>query len=389
MDNLNEQNFLNTNNSGQQTQGYIPAGGYGTGNASPAANTGYYQNGAYAPYNYGYGCPPQMNPYEVSPAEKRALKNQQFGAFIEVFIHSILSGILAMIFVEIAFLFGYSFVYNDDNIVRMDSIYNLIASLPSVIVCIGIFIFEKCSRREKMRDYFPSEKVTFPFVIGMVGMVMLAYALAMFTSSAVTNLMFELGVSPVAEEYLTDTVYTWDSLAAEFFTSVIAAPIAEELLYRGVILRRFSNISQRFGIIMSSVFFGLMHGNLNQSILGFCLGLVLGYAVVKTGSLAVSILGHMTVNLFAVSYTFAEAFIGEEGADIYWTALMIGCLVIGLVTLVILLSKGRIRLPEYNEYHKKRTFPIMFRCVSFYLLAAYLIFEIISVMGPVTDKLLE
>ena len=44
--------------------------------------------------------------------------------------------------------------------------------------------------------------------------------------------------------------------------SVILAPIFEEILFRGFVLKNLSRFNVRFGIIMSAILFGLFHGNL-------------------------------------------------------------------------------------------------------------------------------
>lgn len=74
---------------------------------------------------------------------------------------------------------------------------------------------------------------------------------------------------------------------------VVLAPIFEEALFRGVILRGFlKNYGAAKSIIISAVLFGILHMNPIQSVTASFLGLALGWIFVKTGSLWACILFH-------------------------------------------------------------------------------------------------
>ena len=60
----------------------------------------------------------------------------------------------------------------------------------------------------------------------------------------------------------------------------LVAPVVEELLFRGAVLRSFQPFGKRFAIVFSALLFGLFHGNLVQIPFAFLVGLVLGYVAV-------------------------------------------------------------------------------------------------------------
>ena len=68
-----------------------------------------------------------------------------------------------------------------------------------------------------------------------------------------------------------------------FLYSALFAPIAEELLFRGYILRTLRPYGKRFAIFASAVLFGLFHGNLVQTPYAILVGLLLGYVTVEYG----------------------------------------------------------------------------------------------------------
>lgn len=83
-----------------------------------------------------------------------------------------------------------------------------------------------------------------------------------------------------------------------FFLMVIAAPILEELIFRGIILdgllKKYSPIKS---ILISSLLFGLVHLNPWQFVSGLIIGIFSGWVYYRTRSLSFSIIIHASANL--------------------------------------------------------------------------------------------
>ncbi len=87
--------------------------------------------------------------------------------------------------------------------------------------------------------------------------------------------------------------------------AVIIAPITEEVVFRGLILRGFLGRWQpRTAIIASATLFALMHFNPAQTPVALGLGLVLGWIYVRTRSLGLCILGHAVNNSASYPLSF-------------------------------------------------------------------------------------
>ena len=85
-----------------------------------------------------------------------------------------------------------------------------------------------------------------------------------------------------------------------FFTLVIAAPLLEEAIFRGVILDGLlKKYSPQRSIVISSLLFGIAHLNPWQFVGAFLFGLFMGWVYYKTRSLLPSILMHAANNLLA------------------------------------------------------------------------------------------
>lgn len=81
----------------------------------------------------------------------------------------------------------------------------------------------------------------------------------------------------------------------------VAPAICEELAFRGFILSGFRHIGNKWtAIALSAAFFGVTHGLLQQSIMAFLAGMVIGYVAVKTGSLLPAIAYHFTHNALSM-----------------------------------------------------------------------------------------
>ena len=84
----------------------------------------------------------------------------------------------------------------------------------------------------------------------------------------------------------------------------VLVPIAEEMVFRGAILRTLLNLCGhrwRWGaIVLSALLFGLAHGNMAQLLTATLLGCLLGWLYYRSGSIAPGIVFHMVNNSVAV-----------------------------------------------------------------------------------------
>lgn len=102
-----------------------------------------------------------------------------------------------------------------------------------------------------------------------------------------------------------DSVAGWGSLLPVFIGLVIAAPIAEELVFRGFIYQGLrKKLSLWPAAVISSLLFALVHGQFNVGITVFIMALGACWLIEKTGSIYSSILLHMLKNLIAFSLVF-------------------------------------------------------------------------------------
>jgi membrane protease YdiL (CAAX protease family) len=124
-----------------------------------------------------------------------------------------------------------------------------------------------------------------------------------------------------------------------FISIVIAAPIFEELIFRGVmldgLLKRYSPIKS---ILISSFLFGLIHLNPWQFIGAFAIGVLAGWVYYKTRKLTNAIIIHMANNGFAfLSVYFSDStnFANESLTESYGSILSFVYITIGAIAISI------------------------------------------------------
>jgi membrane protease YdiL (CAAX protease family) len=94
---------------------------------------------------------------------------------------------------------------------------------------------------------------------------------------------------------------TWWAGVSALIVLVIVAPVTEELLFRGWLMRDLAaRYGPRAGLISSSVLFGFAHLEPMAIVYATCAGLVLGAIAMKTNSTLGSIATHAGVNALPI-----------------------------------------------------------------------------------------
>ncbi|HUG10835.1 MAG TPA: CPBP family intramembrane glutamic endopeptidase [Opitutaceae bacterium] len=85
-----------------------------------------------------------------------------------------------------------------------------------------------------------------------------------------------------------------------FVLVVIIAPVTEEYLFRGMLLRGLlAHHRKALAVLYSAILFGVMHANLLQFQIGLALGMVFGWWFARTHSTGPGLVGHAIFNAIA------------------------------------------------------------------------------------------
>jgi membrane protease YdiL (CAAX protease family) len=122
-----------------------------------------------------------------------------------------------------------------------------------------------------------------------------------------------------------------------YFISVVIAPaFLEEAVFRGVMLQSLRRFGDGFAVVCSSILFALLHGNLLQSPYPLLLGLLIGYFVVRTGSVWAGVAIHFANNLLALVLEYLYVALEYQVYDIFSTVFLFGSVALAAAGLVYL-----------------------------------------------------
>lgn len=160
--------------------------------------------------------------------------------------------------------------------------------IPIFLICLHYFSKPKAAPTEKHSLSFIQIVRTFILILGTMYAfnlisLFIVRILSMLKKSTITNPL--------------ETVISESNPFMFFIVACIIAPVAEELLFRFIPYSRLVPIiGERGYLIISSVFFGIFHGNFSQIFYAFAAGWLLGLVYLKTGNIKYSILFHIAAN---------------------------------------------------------------------------------------------
>lgn len=99
------------------------------------------------------------------------------------------------------------------------------------------------------------------------------------------------------QKAMKDLFFTEGKLLSQVFLVVIVAPVTEELLFRGLILRGLlSRYRPLVATVLTALLFAALHVNPWQFLSAFFLGIVLAWFYLRAGSVLVCVIGHAVAN---------------------------------------------------------------------------------------------
>lgn len=149
-------------------------------------------------------------------------------------------------------------------------------------------------------------------------------------------LMINMAFTSEGYEAVSSAYYS-ASIPVQFICLGIIIPITEELMFRGVLFRRFREQGNFLNAaVWSALIFGLTHGNVVQLIYTGTLGVLLAYVYEKFRSLKAPVLLHITVNLLSLAVTDTNVLTWLMSAPIRIAAAVIICAFIGSSMFVLI-----------------------------------------------------
>lgn len=155
-------------------------------------------------------------------------------------------------------------------------------------------------------------------------------------------LMKVLPQTPEWFEQIMNSILKNSPLWVTLISVSIFAPLFEEWLCRGIVLRGLlTKMNPAWAIIISAAFFAVLHMNPWQALPAFILGLLFGYVYYKTGSLKLTMLMHFTNNTMSAIFSKipqfeeAETFMDVMSPWAYAAVFALSVIILAAVLLIL------------------------------------------------------
>lgn len=166
-----------------------------------------------------------------------------------------------------------------------------------------LFLFSKDRKREREQNIVVNKKAP-----GSKYILLFVLGLAVCIGGTCLATMANLAMASEAYQETSKAFYSAGFVVQVLCLGIIV-PIAEELMYRGVLYKRVRENGGFWRAALSStLLFAMSHGNLVQLLYAFGLGLLLAYAYEKYGSLKAPVCLHVTANMISLILTEVGVF---------------------------------------------------------------------------------
>lgn len=212
-----------------------------------------------------------------------------------------------------------------DAVAEETMLLTLIGAVIALPVIYFVFYDKKEGKCEKKRAYL------WVILLGMGACVVLNMLISI---SGLPNL------SPTYQE-LSKLIYT-GNFFLELATAGIIVPVLEELVFRGILFKRLSFIVKLpWAIIISSVVFGLVHGNLVQFVYATLLGAVMCFVYIRCKNILAPIILHMTANTISVLLSDCKPVAELMEKPVISLLYILICLVFAIIAPIFLLKNTK------------------------------------------------
>ena len=205
--------------------------------------------------------------------------------------------------------------------------YGMIVVYPIQFLPAMMYVARKSRMNSLFEPGYKLDSRNFgPYPVWIMILITVLLALGTMISADLPNYWnFKLTTSVPFLKQLYDLVndalkaMTGGPLWSSFLVTAIFAPFFEEWLCRGMILRGLLiKMKPAWAIVISALFFALIHMNPWQALNAFIIGVVMGVLYYKTGSLLLTMLIHFINNGLAVIFSNIPAL---EDCD-FWIDMM-------------------------------------------------------------------
>lgn len=178
----------------------------------------------------------------------------------------------------------------------------MLTSLAAMAMTIPWLLFLYSREKERMADFFSRRKK--PNVLTWTIMLLASFFLALLLN--LTMALFHLQEAFPEYQETAGQMYSEHGVIVLLVT-LVAAPVLEELMFRGVCFLRVRKLAGKgMTILLSGLLFGVYHMNLVQFIYAFFMGMFFALLYERYKDIRLTMACHAAANLCAVVLSFSR-----------------------------------------------------------------------------------
>jgi len=203
---------------------------------------------------------------------------------------------LCLLSVALIFVLGYFDLIKNSYISTLLIQGIIMFAIP--IILYSLFISKNI--KQTFND-FGFKKITFTVLIYSI---LLGFIL-FFINNYVADIFYTILTLLGYENSINVSLNINNSIGIEFLLTAIAPGICEEVLHRGMFMRGSSKQGYtRYGLLFSSILFGLMHLNIQQCFYAMVLGCLMGVVVIVADSIYPAMIIHFMNNGLSIYFSY-------------------------------------------------------------------------------------
>lgn len=211
-----------------------------------------------------------------------------------------------------------------------------------------LFAFALSSKDDRSRMMiFGKPKSKELYLFGVFAGLMFCIV-ANYASSFLDSLFDTLGVEFLSGAEDIPVPQTAAGWALMVINDSAAPALLEEFAFRCVLLQPLRKYGDKFAIVVTSVAFALMHGNMVQIPFAFIAGLALGYFCVMTESIWTSVTIHFANNLLSVIFSVYYDR-NPDASGIAYMIISAALFVLGIFALILFINNKSKKLHKVNS----------------------------------------
>ena len=284
----------------------------------------------------------EYNAYVPSPEEMQRRALRADGNFIGtgmLFLVALSQFLYTIVVLGLVFFHVIPYAYVGLNDLGLGNTSYLLLYMGVYIVMMGAPLPVAALIQRRRIQPFGSAKRVHPLafaggVLGGMAMCVVANIIA----SYIMNFLMLLGIpQPPMPDTLMRTPL---SLGLNLLVFAVLPALLEEMAFRGYVLRTLRPYGDRTAILVSSLLFSLMHGNVLQVPFAFIVGLVLGYVAVQTDNIWLAVVIHFGNNAMSTVLQYLQIGMSAEDQNRMTTLVFCVLALVGLLALILLKVRG-------------------------------------------------